>query len=70
MTVGRLVRATRSVTQADFDRFAQLSGDDNPIHVDAVFSAGTRWKRTLCHGMLLYGIVLLVLAFRLRKLAG
>jgi acyl dehydratase len=25
--------------QVDLDRFAQLSGDDNPIHVDPAFSA-------------------------------
>ena len=40
--------------QADFDRFAALSGDDNPIHVDPAFSARTRFKRTVSHGMLLY----------------
>ena len=41
-------------TQADFDAFAELSGDDNPIHVDAGFSARTRFGRTVSHGMLLY----------------
>lgn len=41
-------------TQADFDAFAELSGDDNPIHVDADFSARTRFGRTVSHGMLLY----------------
>lgn len=41
-------------TQADFDAFAELSGDDNPIHVDAEFSARTRFGRTVSHGMLLY----------------
>ncbi|SDT89697.1 MaoC/PaaZ C-terminal domain-containing protein [Stappia sp. ES.058] len=40
--------------QADFDRFAALSGDDNPIHVDPAFSARTRFGRTVSHGMLLY----------------
>lgn len=40
--------------QSDFDRFATLSGDDNPIHVDAEFSARTRFGRTVSHGMLLY----------------
>jgi len=40
--------------QADFDAFARLSGDDNPIHVDPDFSARTRFGRTVSHGMLLY----------------
>ncbi|GAA0776128.1 hydratase [Roseibium denhamense] len=40
--------------QSDFDAFAQLSGDDNPIHVDPEFSAKTRFGRTVSHGMLLY----------------
>lgn len=41
-------------TQAEFDRFAALSGDTNPIHVDPDFSARTRFGRTVSHGMLLY----------------
>lgn len=43
----------RSFTQADFDKFAALSGDNNPIHVDAAFSATTRFGRTVSHGVLL-----------------
>lgn len=41
------------LTQSDFDAFAELSGDDNPIHVDEAFSAKTRFGRTVSHGMLL-----------------
>ena len=41
------------LTQAEFDAFAELSGDDNPIHVDAEFSARTRFGGTVAHGMLL-----------------
>jgi len=48
------IRETRIFTQAEFDRFAALSGDENPIHVDAAFSAGTRFGRPVAHGMLLY----------------
>ncbi|MCR9059243.1 MaoC family dehydratase [Roseibium album] len=43
--------------QADFDAFARISGDDNPIHVDPAFSARTRFGRTVSHGMLLYARV-------------
>lgn len=41
-------------SQAEFDAFAELSGDDNPIHVDPEFSARTRFGRTVSHGMLIY----------------
>lgn len=47
----------RRVSQDDFDAFARLSGDDNPIHVDAAFAKTTRFGRTLAHGMFLYGLV-------------
>lgn len=41
-------------TQTEFDLFAQISGDDNPIHVDPEFSARTAFGRTVSHGMLIY----------------
>jgi acyl dehydratase len=47
----------RTLTQADFDRFAALSGDDNPIHVDPDFAARTRFGRTVSHGILLVSIL-------------
>ncbi|MCC6001305.1 MAG: hydratase [Pararhodobacter sp.] len=50
-----LIDADWTPTQAEFDAFARLSGDDNPIHVDAEFSARTRFGRTVSHGMLIYG---------------
>ncbi len=46
----------RSLSQADFDLFARISGDNNPIHVDPAFSARTTFGRTVSHGMLLYTI--------------
>ncbi len=45
------------LTQKEFDRFATLSGDNNPIHVDPSFVSRTRFKRTVCHGMLLYSMI-------------
>ncbi len=47
--------------QEDFNRFAALSGDDNPIHVDPEFSARTKFGKTVCHGMLLYSLICSVL---------
>ena len=48
------LRARWTPTQAEFDAFAKVSGDDNPIHVDPEFSARTRFGRTVSHGMLIY----------------
>lgn len=44
-------------TQRQFDEYARLSGDDNPIHVDAAFAAGTRFGRTVAHGMFLFSVL-------------
>lgn len=54
--LGDTVEVTRTFSQADFDRFAALSGDDNPIHVDAAYAAASHFGRTVSHGMLLYAV--------------
>ncbi len=54
---GGKIIVDRTLTQEEFDRFAQLSGDNNPIHVDPGFSAATRFGRTVAHGMLLNTIL-------------
>jgi len=65
LQVGQVEKVHRVFRQADFDRFAALSGDDNPIHVDPAFSARTKFGRTVAHGMLLYSMVCGVLGTRL-----
>ena len=50
------IEVERTFSQKEFDAFARLSGDDNPIHVDPGFSAATRFGRTVAHGMLLYAV--------------
>ncbi|MBS0307783.1 MAG: hypothetical protein JSS58_02320 [Proteobacteria bacterium] len=51
---GQIFETRRLLTQADFNSFAELSGDDNPIHVDPIFAATTHFGGTVSHGMLLY----------------
>ncbi len=63
--VGQVASVKRTFTQSDLDRFAALSGDDNPIHVDPAFSARTKFGRTVAHGMFLYSVVCSVLGSRL-----
>jgi acyl dehydratase len=49
-----LIQRGLGAPPAEFDAFARLSGDDNPIHVDPDFSSRTRFGRTVSHGMLIY----------------
>lgn len=57
LEIGDTVTTTRTFSQTDFDRFAALSRDDNPIHVDPTFAARTRFGRPVAHGMLLYSAI-------------
>jgi 3-hydroxybutyryl-CoA dehydratase len=47
-----LPELSRRVTQMDINRYAEASGDYNPIHIDEAFAASTPLKGTIAHGML------------------
>lgn len=58
MTIATMQPAVpRVLTQHDFDRFARLSRDDNPIHCDPAFARGTHFGATVAHGMLLFSLL-------------
>ncbi len=57
MTPSGQISIVKVFSQADFDDFARLSGDDNPIHTDPDFCAGTRFGRTVAHGLLLCSVL-------------
>jgi 3-hydroxybutyryl-CoA dehydratase len=42
----------RTVTETDIANFAGVSGDTNPLHLNAEFAATTRFKQRIAHGML------------------
>ncbi|MFN8712046.1 MAG: MaoC family dehydratase [Bacteroidota bacterium] len=39
-------------TQKDVEQFAAVTGDSNPVHLDAEYAAGTMFKRPIMHGFL------------------
>ena len=39
-------------SQDEVNRFAEVTGDKNPVHTDADYAAKTMFKRPIMHGML------------------
>jgi 3-hydroxybutyryl-CoA dehydratase len=52
LKVGQRAEARRTVTAEDIDRFAEVSGDHNPVHVDEAYASRTQFKGRIAHGML------------------
>jgi len=52
LSVGQEASLSRTVTEADIAAFAEVSGDKNPVHLDAQYAAGTMFKERIAHGML------------------
>jgi 3-hydroxybutyryl-CoA dehydratase len=52
LSVGMSAEASRVVREADLQAFAEVSGDFNPIHLDADYAAKTQFKERIAHGML------------------
>jgi acyl dehydratase len=50
--IGDEYRHRFSFTQDDVIKFAEVSGDNNPIHLDAEYAAQTAFKRPIIHGHL------------------
>ena len=46
-------------------RFAEVSGDDNPVHLDEEFPSKTLFKGRIAHGMLGAGFISTVVGTRL-----
>ena len=52
ITVGATAERARTVGEADIQAFADVSGDHNPVHLDAAFAETTMFKGRIAHGML------------------
>jgi acyl dehydratase len=52
LELGQVYKETFSFSQEDVNRFAELTGDTNPIHIDPSYAANTIFKRPIMHGIL------------------
>lgn len=52
ITVGQTQMLVRTISEADVRNFVEMTGDDNPLHVDRKFAEMTTFKDIVVHGML------------------
>ena len=64
---GEMTSVGRTITQQQLADYAAVSGDDNPLHLDAEFAAATRFGGIIAHGMLTLAFVSEMLAASLRE---
>ena len=50
--VGDSESLVKAISEADIRRFVDMTGDDNPLHVDAGYASSTPFKEVVVHGML------------------
>lgn len=50
--IGQKESLSHKVTQSDIEKFVDLSGDDNKLHVNKEFAAKTSFKKPVVHGMI------------------
>ena len=65
LSVGMTSIYAKTLTDADIVMFAGISGDTNPVHLDASFADQTAFKGRIAHGMLSASFISTVLGTRL-----
>ncbi len=48
---------SKTISDEDVRLFATVSGDVNPIHLDAEYARATRFGRRIAHGLLVAGLI-------------
>lgn len=61
LEIGMSAEQTMVVSEDKIDAFAELSGDFNPIHMDADFAATTTFGKRIAHGALSASLISAVL---------
>ncbi|WP_261841237.1 MaoC family dehydratase [Aliamphritea ceti] len=51
LEVGMSDSYEKTISEADVNLFAELSGDTNPVHLDEEYAASTPFKQRIVHGM-------------------
>ncbi len=65
LNIGERASISRQITERDVIRFAEITGDINPIHMDKLYAEQTIFGERIAHGMLTAGLISAVLGLKL-----
>ncbi|WP_339633901.1 MaoC family dehydratase [uncultured Sneathiella sp.] len=65
LKVGMTSLYAKTITEADIILYAGVSGDTNPVHLNAEFAEKTIFKERIAHGMLSAGLLSTVFGTKL-----
>lgn len=65
LKVGMTDCITKTITAEDIDKFAEVSLDENPVHLDEEYASKTIFKKRIAHGILVSGLISAVLGTKL-----
>jgi 3-hydroxybutyryl-CoA dehydratase len=65
LEIGQKASMGKTITEADVATFARISGDVNPIHLDAEYAAKSIFKERVAHGILTSGLISAVIGNQL-----
>jgi len=65
ISIGETASLSKTISEADIVLFAGVTGDFNPLHLDAEYAKKTRFGERIAHGLLTAGLISAVLGTRL-----
>ena len=68
LKIGMTRYVTRKVYEKDINAFAEISGDQNPVHLNEEFASNTVFEKKIAHGMLTASFISAVIGEYLRIL--
>jgi 3-hydroxybutyryl-CoA dehydratase len=63
--IGAEASFAKTITESDIVSYAGLTGDFNPIHIDAEYARQSMFKERIAHGMLVSGLISAVIGTQL-----
>ncbi len=65
LSVGTTDRFAKTISEADIQTFAEVSGDVNPVHLNPAFAEATMFKGCIAHGILTASFISTVIGTRM-----